>query len=246
MKTLLASFAVLAALAVGCDDPEETSEAAATETAETAPGPQSDVPLTEQMHENYVRTVVARDALITGELDQAKAEGRSIAGVEPSADLPPPWRPFATRMRDRARALGGAPNLDVASLEVGKLGAVCGDCHAQLNIDVTFEAPPLPEGDDTATHMLRHQWAADRLWEGLVAPDDGQFTGGASALVEAPLHPSALAPNMSVPEEIAELAVHVHELGDGATRATEPADQAQFYGELLATCESCHVQLDAP
>ncbi|MBZ0120432.1 MAG: hypothetical protein K8H88_25800, partial [Sandaracinaceae bacterium] len=88
------------------------------------------------------------------------------------------------------------------------------------------------------------QWALDRMWEGLMAPADDRFIAGAGALAEAPLHPSAIAPNQTVPENVRAISDRTHTLGSNASRATEPVQRAQLYGELLTTCNGCHSQLE--
>ena len=64
--------------------------------------------------------------------------------------------------------------------------------------------------------MLRHQWAMDRMWEGLMAPSDERFLAGASAFAEAPLEPSSVVPNPTVSDALRPIADRAHALGRNA------------------------------
>ena len=93
-----------------------------------------------------------------------------------------------------------------------------------------------PAGRAPAAHMLRHAWAADRMWDGLLTPSDALWESGATALSEDPLF---LADDESG-TEAAVLAREVHLLGIEARRLQDPDHQAGIYGRLLGTCARCH------
>jgi hypothetical protein len=251
----LSLIALLTLDLVGCSDCEsdatteqppesETGGAETGESAERPEGPQSDTPIAEQMAEHFTKVLDARAAIIRGDLDAAKVAGQALADEEPTANIPDNWAPHVTALRETARTLAGAQDLDAAALAVGKLGVACGSCHAAVGATIELADAPAPTGDDVATHMLRHQWGADRLWEGLTGPADDRWSGGAGALVEAPLHPSAIAANQTVPPEIAAIGEQVHTLGRNAQQAENADQRAQFYGELLVTCAACHTKLE--
>lgn len=241
------------ALVVGaCGDEESSSAGPAapapavepTPSSQPGDGPRSDTPLPEQMEAHFVEATSARDAIIRGDADAARAAFATLAEIPPTASYPPSWSPQLAPFRAAAARASHASDLDALALEMGRLTNTCADCHravgAELQLD---ESTTPPSAADPATHMQRHQWAAARMWEGLMAPADDRYTAGAGALVEAPLEPSNIAENQTVPAEVAALAERVHMLGRNASAASDPTQRAQFYGELLATCASCHQQV---
>lgn len=231
------------------DEASSSPEPTPTPAVEPAPsrpgdGPRSDTPLPEQMEAHFVEATSARDAIIRGDADAARTAFAALAEIRPTASYPPTWTPQLAPFRAAAARASHASDLDALALEMGRLANTCADCHravgAELQLD---ESTTPPSGADTATHMQRHQWAAARMWEGLMAPADDRYTSGAGELVEAPLEPSSIAENQTVPAEIAALAERVHELGRNASAASDSNQRAQLYGELLVTCASCHQQV---
>ena len=87
--------------------------------------------------------------------------------------------------------------------------------------------------------MARHQWAADRLWEGLIAPSDQSWLNAAEVLLEVPL---ALAGTQGT-EQTRALTERVHSLGHQARSAARSSDRVRIYGEILGTCADCHQRL---
>ena len=78
--------------------------------------------------------------------------------------------------------------------------------------------------------MARHAWAADRLWEGVIAGDTDRWRRGLAVLAERPFGapPSKL-------QAIAEAQL--------ASYATELAPRAAAYGTILLECATCHSRL---
>lgn len=90
--------------------------------------------------------------------------------------------------------------------------------------------------------MAGHQWAAARMWEGLLGPSDDRWLEGARALTTVPLDTVAqsVTPTSDVDvDDVARVRLY-------ATRALAPAAQAahaELFGKLLATCAHCHALL---
>lgn len=223
---------------------DEPTDEPAEGSAEDPGGPRSDTPLPEYMQEHFVRGVQIRDAIVRGDLDEAKATAQAMADDEPTAELPPNWGEHVTTLRNAAGDVAQAPDLEEAGLRLASLASACAGCHTAVGASIELDEVPAPTGDSTANHMLRHQWAIDRMWEGLATPADDRWTGGAGALVEAPLHPSSLADDRTVPADIATLAERVHSIGSNASGTQEVEQRSQLYGELLSTCHGCHSQLE--
>ena len=101
----------------------------------------------------------------------------------------------------------------------------------------------IPVGPRLSTHMLRHVWAADRLWEGLFAADPRHWSRGAQVLMEDPLPFFA---RLRETPEVGRHAERVHELGAEALATDDRVERARIYGELIATCADCHRAMGVP
>ena len=86
--------------------------------------------------------------------------------------------------------------------------------------------------------MARHKWAADRLWDGLVIPDEAEWDDGVEALDATPLTLEDLPADLQ--PEVARLAARVHELAGAASTAETIEEKSRIYGELLGMCAACH------
>jgi mono/diheme cytochrome c family protein len=182
-----------------------------------------------------------KDAVIAGELLDLRAPARRLA--ERADPVPASWRPFVAGNVELARAALAADDLDAAARAAGALAGNCGECHAAVGAGPRAPdpgAPPPSAPHDTARHMLRHQWAADQMWEALVSRSDDAWRAGAAALTDAPLRTDDLTADVELPADIARLGDRVHELGARARTTTPWPARAQLYGEFLATCATCH------
>lgn len=201
-------------------------------------------PTAEQMAHHFDHATRARDALVRGDLDGARGAARELTRIEIS-EVPAGWSPHLVPFEQAARRVADASDLDVAALAFGEVARACGSCHRALEAHVSMTDVPPPLGDDLRSHMQKHLWATDRIWEGLIVPSNTRFVAGCGALADAPLDPATLMPNRTASPEVTELAHRVHELGRNCSRATEGAVQAQIYGELLRTCADCHRRVGA-
>lgn len=173
------------------------------------------------------------------------AEARALAETMAEAPDPPgigPWASEAAEVRDRARAIAAAKTLEEASRRSAELGAACASCHEKTGALVELEmTPPVPQADTTvADRMARHLWAADRLWEGMIAYADVPWRSGLDVLAESPLPFSALEGGRQ------KYALRLQQLADrGRQRVTTDTlvERAQLYGEILATCVACHANV---
>jgi hypothetical protein len=95
-------------------------------------------------------------------------------------------------------------------------------------------APPVPPDEPTIeARMVRHRWAADRLWEGVVGNSNRAWREGLEVLVTAPL------------DDDSENARFARKLQRQAIEALAPSpgplvERGASYGEILVTCASCH------
>ena len=200
----------------------------------------------ELMRGHFTRAANARDAMVRGDLTQAREHMNWLATHQRAGDLPTDLQPLLTQMQTEAGHFAEAETLTEAGTALARTLTRCGSCHRAAEAGPEIATPPVPEGDDVAAHMQRHRWAADRMWAGLVSDDAEMYTAGAHELREASLHEGELpGHDEHPPERITNITTHVHELGFNAEEATEWDERANIYGRLLATCAACHRLLNA-
>jgi len=236
MRTL-----AIALLLVGCSkrsEPKVQPEAPPT-PALVAEADAASADLKEHMREHFATVSDLQRAVAAGRLPQAKADALWLIDHEEPAKLAA-WKPYIAELRTAALEVIAAPDLPSAAAITSRLGRACNHCHDATRAVVAFawEAPP-PDGRDLAVQMRRHQWAAARLWEGLVGPSDTMWRGGAAVLATTQLD-VASAGDGAPRGDIAALAKAVRELATTAATVDEPDARAKLYGELLSVCAGCH------
>jgi hypothetical protein len=185
------------------------------------------------MQGNFDLSRAIERLLIRGKLDDAKRFASAIAMV-PDPPAHGPWASRVVAVRDHAGALSRATSVDQGIREVARLGAACGDCHTDVSGSLSFENPPAvpPDKPTIEARMLRHRWAADRMWEGIVGNSDKAWRAGLEILSTSPLPQSG---------GRAELAVQLKKLADrGRRENARVVGRATIYGEILQVCASCH------
>jgi cytochrome c553 len=171
--------------------------------------------------------------LIAGKLEDAKSLAFLLSRPARDPGLEA-WAGASARVADAALALAGAASLPAACRLEPRVAAACADCHRSTGALLAFDrVPPAPPDDpELCARMARHQWAADRLWEGLVGPSDRAWSAGLEVFAAAPL-----------PSASDSAGVRLQGLARAALAALPrdtPADRAKAYGEMLVTCTACH------
>ncbi|UCD23871.1 MAG: hypothetical protein JSW51_12690 [Gemmatimonadota bacterium] len=187
----------------------------------------------EHMEQHFEEVDAVKDAIIAGDLTAVKQPAAWLAEHEAAADLPGEWEPFVADMKAAAKTAEDATEISVAAVATAEMALSCGACHAAVGQGTAFAFMAQPEETGVTGHMLRHSWALDQLWRGLVGPSDELWQQGAQGLDEAPIQGGS--------EETRALGMRIHDLGAQATEAADPAARAVIYGELLSTCAGCHV-----
>lgn len=204
-------------------------------------GPRS---LKERMQGHAAYGSAARDAVARADLDVARAAATKLAELRPEAGLAPALSKDLDAMNVAAARVAKAADVREASRRLAELAVTCGDCHATLGGPSSLVTePPHDDLDVTVPRMRRHEWAVARMWTGLVDPSDLAWKAGARVLADAPLQPEQLTPGKSPVPEIGVLATKVHELAASAAVTKAPVDRTATFGELMATCASCHQRL---
>jgi cytochrome c556 len=187
------------------------------------------------MYVHYQQVGEIHTAVILGDAGATRRPARALANARHTygADADLAW----DLMRAEARVIQGQSEIDDIARSVARLGMACGACHLAMDQGPRIRPTEAPASSrNPVGHMTRHQWAVDRLWEGLVGPSLPAWAAGAGALGDEALD---LGPG-SRPEEAERLAARVHELGEEARHATDWEHRAEIYGGLLQTCAQCH------
>lgn len=213
-------------------------------SAGTATADQRDGNLSEHMHEHWERITQIQAALIRGDLAAVREPAQYLAAHPTPAALPGQWEEYVESMRAAARAAFEARDFTAAATATSLMGNACGSCHVDNGIDVRFEISDPPGFEtDTVSHMARHQWAADRMWEGIVGPSEPSWARGIDAMLEAPLTPHELKGGGDQPESVKRMARRVHQLAGNGMMASDGNEKAEIYAEFLANCAACHTTL---
>lgn len=181
-------------------------------------------------------------AMLRGDLDGAREPARWLAEHEEHPELPQGVLSPAEDMRAFARSVVRTASVEHASRCVAEVGLACGRCHSAVGAGPLVDQDGMPTtGEEPAQHMMRHLWAADHMWDGLVAPSDRSWVLGATALSEDPLFTD---PTGYADPAVRKLAREVHALGVTA-RNTPVERRAGIYGRLVFACAECHSLMGA-
>lgn len=198
-----------------------------------------------QMYEQLTRISTIKSAIIAGELENAREAATWLASHETAADLRAEFESYIILMRSHARHVIEAESLASAAESVSEMAKTCGNCHLVNDVNLEFGHDDRPHEDveDVVTHMQRHRWATDRLWEGLIGPSDIAWNRGADMLIDAPLLPSDVTTTTDNVAEIGDIARRIHTLGGIGTETKTPDARSELYAEVLGLCASCHTLL---
>jgi hypothetical protein len=221
--------------------PKATAPATPIQPHDPAPSPaqrfERDMMTRFHMHASFDTVRGIERLLIRGKLDDARYFAQVLA-TAPDAPGLAPWASQIALVRQRAAAVAAAPGIDEACRREAQLAAACASCHADASAAPEFQPPPtLPADQPTvAARMARHQWAADRIWEGMVGEADDAWRAGLDVLAAAPLSWPTLG------SDRAGLARRLQQLADQARHParSDLAERTRLYGELLVTCAACH------
>lgn len=180
--------------------------------------------------------------LIAGKLDEARARAEPLTRAVPDPGMER-WRREVDAVTQAAAALVAAPGIDEACRREAQVAEACAWCHLATQKVPAFAVPAVPAADGTtpAARMARHQWAVDRLWEGMVGPSEHRWRSGLEALAVTPLpfSPFTDAPLVaSRMQDVAQQAI-------AALGKDSLDDRARRYGEMLVMCSACHATLHA-
>ena len=170
---------------------------------------------------------------------EARREAKVLADLRIAAGDGPDWRGKVDALNAAARAESTTADVLAASRGLSAVARTCGSCHQSLG-PVAIVGDLVPDDGGVIPRMKRHEWAATKLWVGLVVPSDAAWEAGAALLAEAPLAPELLTPDKSPAPRVVALVQSVHDLAVRASRAKSTEDRVDVYADLVATCSGCH------
>ena len=194
------------------------------------------------MHEHLVRLTDIKSAVLIGDLEAARLSAEWLALHKPFDTLTPMYASFVDSMREDAYVIIEAQDVETAANGVAAIATDCAGCHTALEVNLEFGVDQEPSSwTDLQSHMQRHLWGVDRLWEGLIGPSDAAWSRGIRMLAEAPLKGTENHWGEGDVQEVGDaLAVRVHELSMEAASALTPDARASVYAELISACAACH------
>lgn len=200
------------------------------------------VAMQRRMHARYTGAQRAGLAIVYSDLDRVHREAGEIAAFE-EPDVLPEWRPYFDAVRVQADDLAKAPSIAAATRSLAQLGRRCASCHLASVAKIRLPAERLPVfANRLLPTMATHQWAAERLWEGITLPSATRWMLGVDALSRAQLAITAEDESLGVADQAARIHLHARR----AARAETIDDRVVIYGDLLSTCVRCHALIRDP
>jgi len=192
-----------------------------------------------RMKLHFEDSVRSKDAVIAGKLDELRAPALRL--LEGEGDSPPSWRPYIAANIRRAKELLVAGDLNAAAVGAAGLARTCGDCHAAIR-GPAFPARVAPTitSRDPKQRMRRHQWAADQLWEAMIAHSDAAWSAGAAALTDTALQRADYPPEVEIEGDPIAVEDRLRALGARAATTRDWDERVVIYGGFLSTCAACH------
>lgn len=192
----------------------------------------------ERMHDRFEAAKRLQVAIALSDLERAKVEAETIEALD-EPDFLPQWRPYVDNVRAAARTVRLANDTVVAARASAELGRRCAQCHAASNSQIVLPREPQPaDHSKLGPQMVSHQWAAARMWEGIITGNDERWLTGARTLASS--RPGIVAEGGPKNLGIADHAARMRLLANRALATASQYDRAAVYGDLLATCASCH------
>jgi hypothetical protein len=192
-----------------------------------------------RMHVRFAAAKAIQLAIGVGDLDRARLEAQRIASLDEPEFLPE-WQPYLDEVRSTALAITTSQDAVTAAKAMGQLGAACGRCHAATSAKIELPRETAPVATDKlASQMASHQWAAARMWEGLIGAADNRWLEGATTLAGARLRITAESGTLGIADDAARTKL----LARRARKLDARDERATLYGDLLATCAHCHATI---
>ena len=132
------------------------------------------------MYIHYTQVGEIVSAVVDGNVRETRDAARWLAGHRGN-QFPEAGAEALEMMRSEGRIILAQNSVSDIAMSVSRMGVACASCHKALNGGprINVDMAPPATSDPTRT-MVRHVWAVDRLWEGLIGPSDAAWASGAA------------------------------------------------------------------
>jgi cytochrome c553 len=228
---------IVLAVAVACVACERTADMPPAAPASHAASPP--ISLSARMHAQLAAIREIHLALLHGDLEAARDRARALSRIS-AAGEPGVWQEPVRFVREQALRLASASDARHARHLSTELATVCADCHLVHARSVRFDPPPRPADDGSLRGaMARHQWAADSMWIGLVAPSTDLWLEGLDAIAALPVSSRAFA-GYENPAELEQQRRRLLALTARSRMLPGQGDRARRLGQMMEVCADCH------
>lgn len=193
------------------------------------------------MRAHFEQTMRLHDAVARGDLAAAKREAATLAERSPDVPMPAGAEAFHGALTRAARQAAEATTLETAAQATASVLGTCGQCHKAMQVRAGVMPPADVKVGGLVGHMLLHQRGVDALLEGLVAPSDTQWGEGVRTFAAPKLDRSEVPGRMRRTFDHGETELAV--LAGRMAQAHRTRDREALYGQVLATCGTCHQKL---
>jgi len=193
------------------------------------------------MHSRFTRVLAIQTGIVLGDIERAQDAADWLTRQEDNRGFPPEAERYQAEMKRFASLIARDRDLETMATRAGQLAATCGSCHQAVSGGPTFVVgPQAGSGESTANHMIRHLWAVDRMWEGLVGPSQEAWEAGSLALTREWVPTEAAVQRSGSPQAARAILGELAQLGSSAKEASTQEARAALYGDVLKSCRRCH------
>jgi cytochrome c553 len=233
---LLASL-ILGAATCGGGTPSP-SERPPRGASRSAPVPMETID--SQMHEQFAALRDVHGALIRGDLALARQHGAVLQRLTAEGELGV-WEDRVSFVRERADLLVAAETPAAARLVATELATYCADCHMfEADPSLFVPAPEPPDDGTLDRRMARHEWAAEALWLGLIAPSTERWREGLAIMAKEPPAPDSIRVAPERQADVARLGARLSDLAARSAGLPGQGDRARAFADIIDVCASCH------
>ncbi len=232
------AISCLIGAALACE--RRTGDDRAPSEERLAPASDEGSALTALMDTHYEIAIRAHEALLHAELEDFRSQLALLAKQELPSESPREWLPLYEALQAAASAGTEARDIDSAASAFAPVVLACGNCHSTLGEGPAYrDSTPSAGSNALQNAMLDHEWAAERLWEGVTGPSDNAWQRGADALAATDIFGDQ-GEAVLISEFVRERDRHLHELAESAKIASALDERADLYARMLSTCGECH------
>jgi hypothetical protein len=208
------------------------------------PEPQYPRNLAAHMSEHFIAAMDLETAIIRGQLADGKQHAEWLAAHRPHRDLPGASGPWSAAVRAAAAEGAGAGDIPELASAAARMASACGDCHAATNGQLDYLSTRPPEDSESVSNrMVRHVWAADRMWESLIRRSDELWSNGARVLQSSVISARDASWDPDVEAAIRPAVAELEDIAGQAASTGDWSGRAELMGSLLTTCSRCHQTL---